>query len=75
MHKHSKSWFVYTFVDPCASCYCASCYSAAAAFADDFSSLLSYHALKYTSVNAQVTFENSGSSLNKVEEHTYISVE
>lgn len=70
MHKHSKSWFVYTFVDPCASCY-----SAAAAFADDFSSLRSYHALKYTSVNAQVTFENSGSSLNKVEEHTYISWE
>ena len=65
-----KSWFVYACVGPCESCY-----SAAAEFATELNSLLMNCALNTSSVNAQVTFENAGSSLNKAGEFTYISGE
>lgn len=65
-----KSWFAYACVGPWASCY-----STAAEFATELNSLLRNCALNTSSVNAQVTFENTGSPLNKAGELTYISGE
>ena len=65
-----KSRLGYACVGPCASCY-----SAAAEFATELNSLLSNCDLNTSSVNAQVTVESAGSSLNKAVELTYTSKE
>lgn len=65
-----KSCFVWSCVGPCASSYFA-----AAIFAMEFNSLLRNCALNTTFVTAQVTFKNTGGSLNKVGEFTYMPEE
>lgn len=65
-----KSWFVYACVG-----LCALCYSAATEFAMELNSLLRNCALNTSSMSAQITFENAGTSLNKAGELTYISGE